>query len=298
MKKDCRLIATLPNIHNKNEVIEMLSNPYISEVRLNSGVNDLLTEKEIVELLKSLEEKYHKKIWIDLKGRQLRITSWADPYYDAIELNHQIELEYPAKIYFRGSNEAEIVHTRGNKIFLDKPPEKAVGKGQSVNIIAKSLAIKGYLTEKDKLLIEESKKVGLNSYMASFVESLDDLSEILSLNPKADIISKIESLKGIELILQNNYLHLMAARDDLYIETGRNIRMLRYLKEIIKRDPSAICASKIFSSLNNSNSVSLSDYEDLELMHSYGYRNYMLGDDIRGPKLTKAIKAWKEFINE
>ena len=41
--------------------------------------------------LKSLSEQYSKDIWLDLKGRQLRIAKWADPLYEAIELNHNID---------------------------------------------------------------------------------------------------------------------------------------------------------------------------------------------------------------
>ncbi len=271
----------------------------IDSVRYNSGVNNLLNEKEVIERLKFLEDKYKKRVWIDLKGRQLRILAWADPMYEAIELNHEIEIEYPAKVVFRGSNESEIIHTKKNKIILSSPPEKAVGKGQSINIFAKSLNIKGYLTDSDKKLIEESRKAGMNYYMASFVESTNDLISILELNRDAKIISKIESMKGLEFI-RNTLLsvNLMAARDDLFIESFQNIKMLKYLREIIEKDKNAICASRIFSSLDKSNNVSLSDYEDLELMYLYGYRYYMLGDDVKGIKLKKTIKAWGDFINE
>ena len=123
--------------------------------------------------------------------------------------------------------------------------------------------------------------------------------EILKINNKANIICKIESKKGLDFINNANIkLNLMAARDDLYTETFRNINMLKYLKDIIKKDENAICASRLFESLNKYDYVSLNDYEDIELMYLYGYRNYMLGDDIKGPKLIKAINAWKEFINE
>lgn len=297
--KNCNLIGTLPNLHDKKSVDEMMKCPYISEVRLNTGVNNLLTPEEIMEAIKSIECMYKKKVWIDLKGRQLRVNNWADPSYEAVELNHEIEIEYPAKIIFRGSKESNILHTRGNKIILDCPPERAVGKGQSVNIIAKSLDIKGYLTNQDIELLKLSECFNMNNFMASFVESVDDLIEILKINNKANIICKIESKKGLDFINNANIkLNLMAARDDLYTETFRNINMLKYLKNIIKKDENAICASRLFESLNKYDYVSLNDYEDIELMYLYGYRNYMLGDDIKGPKLIKAINAWKEFINE
>ncbi len=298
MKKDCKLIGTLPSLHDNQGLDLMLSSKEIAEVRFNSGINELLKAKEIIEKLKILEEWYKKKIWLDLKGRQLRVTAWADPFYEAVELNHEIEIEYPAKIIFRGDNTSNIIHTLKNKIVLDRPPERAVGKGQSVNIIAKSLEIKGYLTAHDQELISLSKEYGLNNYMASFVENITDLSEITKLNQEAHIIAKIESLKGLDFVRNTKEIHLMAARDDLYIETGEKIAMLKYLKEIIQKDPEAICASRIFQSLNTSPNISLSDYEDLELMYRYGYRNFMLGDEIRGPKLVKALNAWRSFVND
>ena len=227
MKNDCKLIGTLPSLHDKKAVHEMMSSDYISEVRLNSGVNDLLTPEEVIERIKVIEKMYKKTVWIDLKGRQLRVNAWADPSYEAVELNHEIEIEYPAKIIFRGSNSSNIMHTKGNKIVLDTPPERAVGKGQSVNIIAKSLNIKGFLTPQDIELIKHSKELGLNNYMASFVENEEDLVEILKLNKEANIICKIESKNGMKFINDTSLpLHLMAARDDLYTETGRNILMM------------------------------------------------------------------------
>ena len=100
----------------------MMSSPLISEARFNSGVNSLMNEEDIINRLKVIETLYKKKIWIDLKGRQLRVNAWADPSYEAIELNHDIELEYPAKVIFRGSNESEILflNCKPNLIELSK----------------------------------------------------------------------------------------------------------------------------------------------------------------------------------
>lgn len=299
MKKDIKLIGTLPHIHNKKAVEEMMSSEYISEVRFNTGVNELLEEKKIIEILKSLEEKFNKKIWIDLKGRQLRVNSWTDTSYEAIELNHKIDIEYPAKVIFRGGNTSNIMHTKGNKIILEEPPERAVGKGQSVNVKAKSLIIEGYLTQLDKEFIKESKELGMNNYMASFLESFDDLVEILSLNTNATIVAKIESLKGLRFALSNNIaIQPMAARDDLWLECKDDINVLKALQEIIKKYPSTICASRLFSSLNKESEISLPDMEDLELMYLYGYKTFMLQDEIQGPKLEKALKGWRSFLYE
>ena len=296
--KECSLIGTLPNLSKRSAVHEMMSSNEISSVRYNTGVNNLMTTDEVLTCLKELESIYKKKIWLDIKGRQLRITKWADPSYQAIELNHNIEVEYPAHIIFRNGTKSEIVRTRGNSITVYPPPKEAVGSGQSVNILAKSLDINGYLTEKDKEFITKGKEYGFNDIMASFIEDIDDLVQILKLNSESNIVSKIESLKGVRFMLEYPNISLMAARDDLYIETGKSIETLKILREIIKRDKEAICASRIFTSLEHSEDVELSDYEDLELMYQMGYKNYMLCDNVSNYCLKRALKSWRNFVNE
>lgn len=289
------LIVTLTSLYDKESIDYIMKSEVVSSVRYNSGVNDLLTPYEVVNTLKSISEMYKKIVWIDLKGRQLRIESWADPRYEAVELNHDIEIEYPAFIHFRGTHEFhEIAHTRKNKVVLTRPPRLSVGKGQSVNIRAKSLNIKGYLTDKDIELIRESRNAGLNHYMASFVEDISDLQSISCLNKDSIIISKIESLRGMEFIRNTNFrIPLMAARDDLFVENDNDYSTIELLKEILKNDENAICASRLFSSNERSIDISLQDYEDIDLMKMLGYKNFMLGDEIRGEKLKKILSIWK-----
>ena len=298
MSKECKLISTLPNLNDKRSLEEMLSFDEISEYRFNSGVNQLMSTRKIMERLKQIEEQTKKKVWIDIKGRQLRVETWANPSYEAIELNHEIEIEYPARVIFRDGTTSEIIRCRGNKILLSDSPYHALGKGQSLNIDAKSLEIKGYLTEQDKELISMSKEYDLNNYMASFVEEMNDLIEIIKRNKKANIVAKIESIKGLKFILENTLtINTMSARDDLYTSLNHSYQTIRYLKEIIKKDPNAICASRIFESLQKQQHISLSDFEDLELMYKFGYRTFMLQDDIKGETLKRTIKGWSEFID-
>lgn len=292
------LIGTLPNLNDEKNLIEMINHPSIDAYRFNSGVNQLMSIDEIIKILKQIQEVTKKKVWIDLKGRQLRITSWANPTYEAIELNHEIEIEYPAKVLFRDGHTSEIIRCRKNKILLDRSPFHALGKGQSINIKAKSLEIKDYLTEEDKELLRLSEKYGINTFMASFIEEIDDLIEILRINPKAQIISKIETLKGIEFALNElTKINIMVGRDDLYTNLENSYLIIKYLKELIKKDQNAICASKIFTSLERSDEIDLKDYEDLELMYQYGYKTFMLQDDLKGPKLIKALNSWENFKN-
>lgn len=298
MRNDCVLIATLPSLNNMEKVKKVFSNPHTAEVRFNTGVQTAYSIEETLDMLKNLSIKFHKKLWIDIKGRQLRVTKWADPMYSCVEISHRVQVSYPASVYFRNGDRVNIAHIKdGNKLFVDPLPREALGAGQSVNILAKDIEIEGYLTEKDRLYLEACKKMDLNFIMASFVESFDDLAQILQVLPKAHIVSKIESLKGISFIKQYNVPNLMAARDDLYLQSGQNYSILEHLKTIISRDSGAICASKIFLSLEKRETVDLADYADLELMYNMGYRKFMLCDNVCNFSFVKAIEAWEEFIN-
>lgn len=298
MYKDCSLIATLPVLNNIEKVLNVFKNSNISEVRFNTGANTQMTIPETVRFLKEMSQKYSKKVWIDIKGRQLRIAKWADPLYSCIELNHNVDVLYPAKICFRNGDCLNITHIKdGNKVFVDPLPRQALGSGQSVNIIANDVEIDGYLTGTDKEYLTECKKVGMNDIMASFVEKYDDFWQILNLLPKANIISKIESIKGINFISNNSIPNLMAARDDLYIESGQNYNMIKHLQKIIEVDPKAICASRIFNSLEKRETVDFADYSDLALMYKMGYRRFMLCDNVCNYAFDKAMLAWEGFIN-
>lgn len=298
MRQDCVLIATLPSLNNMEKVQKVFSNPHIAEVRFNTGVQTAYSIEDTLDMLKKLSIKYNKKLWIDIKGRQLRVAKWADPLYSCIEINHRVQISYPAVVCFRNGDRVNITHIKdGNRLFVDPLPRQALGAGQSVNILAKDIVIEGYLTEKDKLYLSACQKMDLHYIMASFVESFDDLAQILQFLPNAQIVSKIESLKGIDLIEHYNIPNLMAARDDLYLESGQSYSMLKHLKTIISRDSGAICASKIFLSLEKRETVDLADFADLELMYNMGYRKFMLCDNICNYSFAKAIQAWEEFIN-
>lgn len=290
--KPCTLIATVPSFANMANVERAFAEPCVSELRFNTGSDTPFSIEETIEKLKDLAIKNKKKVWIDLKGRQLRITKWADPIYSCIELNHKIELVYPAQVHFRGGDIVNVMHIKdGNKIFVDPLPRQALGAGQAVNIIAKELNIEGYLTPTDKKYLMACRKHNMLNIMASFVEKPSDISEILCILPNACIISKIESLKGIKLISQSKIGNLMAARDDLYIQCGQNYDIINLLKVIIHEDSDAICASKIFETLE------MHDFMDVEIMYCLGYRKFMLDDNVCNYNFEKAITAWKEFIN-
>ena len=98
-----------------------------------------------IERLNCISKLSGKKIWIDLKGRQLRVKSWGEVNYEAIELNHEIDIEYPAKVIFRENHEANIIHTRGNKIILDRimVEQKNIAKFQKTIVKMSKIIGKG-----------------------------------------------------------------------------------------------------------------------------------------------------------
>ncbi|MBI4851647.1 MAG: hypothetical protein HY819_07620 [Acidobacteria bacterium] len=302
------LIATLPAIHQERLLTQIIQHPLVGELRYNTGVISAYSPRETLTRILLLTERYGKKLWIDLKGRQLRITNWAVPNYGKIELNHEIEVDCPAKVYFRGNDFSELKIVRGNIIYVDPPPRYAVGSGQAINIHGNNLKIKGYFTQEDLAYIALASELGVNNFMLSFVEGFSDITDFQSLWQKyllinnPNIVLKIESPKGLEFI--NSFeiksipnCSLMAARDDLMINIGENkAEILLALKQIIKQDPQAIVASRIFASLENG-SVSMGDFADLALMHHLGYSRFMFSDGICNQYFDKAIQAWENFLS-
>lgn len=291
------LFATLPAIHEQDLLEEMVAHPSVDAVRYNTGQISPYSAEETIERLVSLTEEHSKDLWIDLKGRQLRITHWAYPRDGGrITLNHSIEVEQPAWMYFRGETRSQIREVQGNVVWVDPPPRNAVGEGQAVNIEAARLQIDGYLIDSDRRYLDASAVHGVDQFMLSFVEQEADLDEVRSEfgpdNP--NFILKIESAAGVDFVRSSSGHRLMAARDDLLINVGPR-SILGALEQIIQQDPDAICASRLFSSLERRPQVSMSDISDLELMRKMGYRHFMLSDGICRYHFRPAIEAWEQF---
>lgn len=297
MKEDCTLIATLPSMNCLDNVRDAFSRPEISEVRFNTGSVSPYSPHETVKILKELSCEYGKKLWVDLKGRQLRVTEWGNPLFSCIKINHKINVENGARIYLRNGECCRIMHIEdGNKLYVDPLPRHAVGAGQSVNIMSKSLKIHGYLTEQDEQYIDACGKEGIKSFFLSFAEQEDDIAQVMKQIPDAEVVLKIESEGGMRLMERMvPGARYMAARDDLYIQTGTG--MMEKLHRIIQKDEGAICASRIFLSLEKSNTPEFCDYTDLELMYRMGYRNFMLCDNVCNHALRPALDVWNKWLS-
>lgn len=305
------LIATLPAAHRTELLKKIISHPLIKGVRYNTGYVTPYLPKETLKRILELTERYNKILWVDLKCRQLRIANWAVPDYGKIILNHEIEVDCPARVYFRGNEWSELKVARGNIIYVDPPPKSAVGEGQAINIHGNNLKIKGFLTNEDRVYISAACELDINKFMLSFVESIDDIKETEEelnknsnydfFNNPAQFVLKIESVKGLEFVESMpakmiERFQIMAARDDLMINIGKNkAMMLPAIQKIIMKDSRAIVASRIFSGLENDGTVSMADFSDLKLMKMMGYKNFMLSDNICQRHFEKAMKAWQDF---
>ncbi|MFA5048347.1 MAG: pyruvate kinase [Patescibacteria group bacterium] len=234
------------------------------------------TLKRILDVTKD------KKFWLDIKGRQLRIEQWSVPTYGDIVLNHKVEVDLPATVWFRGNEKSTIIAISENKIYVEPQPPRAVGAGQAINIHGSNLKIIGYLTDEDKRYLDAAAKIGIKNFMLSFVECWDDIKLVSDNYPVNDIIDKIESPKGVAWIdsFNNAAVTLMAARDDLYINTESKLTIFDHLKTIIDKDRDAILASRILESLIDNEHPSLSDLTDIGLMVMMGYKTFMFGDGL------------------
>ena len=351
------IIATIPPPQRDEQVRLVAEHPLLSGARFNVGARSPYPPAETLERLR--DALGEKTFWVDLKGRQLRITGWAVPTYGDIELNHEFEVDLPATIYFRGAEKSLIREVRGKKIYVDPPPPRAVGDGQAVNVHGKNLRIKGFLTEEDRLYIEAARNLGIHDYMLSFVEEQSDIAAVRELDPAARIVAKIESPRGLEFVRGlprrsgttlasgaggagstsgaggtsgasaassitlasgagstnaagaagsagvagsasgtsgaggaggtsgtsgasgASEIRLMAARDDLFINLeDSKLEMFDALELILEKDPDAMVASRILTSLENEPLVSMGDLSDLHLMDRLGYRTFMLSDGL------------------
>ncbi|MFH1589817.1 MAG: pyruvate kinase [archaeon] len=279
--KNAKAIVTIPPY--APFVKEVVNHPIVSGLRLNTvmPVNESL--EDVLGRLYKETESAGKDLWIDLKCRQLRVKNFGVPPFTEIELTHNLEVNTPVTAYFSdGEESATVLRVDGNKLIMQEGPRRVVGPGESVNIPDRSLKIDGYLTEVDKNYINAAKSIGLHNYMISYVEGKEDAGKILKLDFKANIIEKIESLKGLNYVMKHwvGKTGLMTARGDLYVEMKLPHQVIEAEEMIIGKDENAVVASRIFSSLSQSLEPTCADIGDVDNLLRMGYRTFMFGDDI------------------
>src|SRR5690606_24893501 len=96
-------------------------------------------------------QSFGQPLWIDLKGRQLRVASAAIPPYTEVRLSHRIRVRTPVDAYFSdGTEPVRVAAVDGDRLILEDGPRRLVGPGESVNIVHPSLHVEGTLTDTDR----------------------------------------------------------------------------------------------------------------------------------------------------
>jgi pyruvate kinase len=258
---------------------EVAAHRLVSGFRLNTVMPLKDGPREALERL----TKFGQPLWVDLKGRQLRVVGAAMPPYTEVRLSHRIRVRTPVDAFFSDGNErARVAAVDGDRILLEDGPRRMIGPGESVNILHPSLEIEGTLTETDRAYLAAMKELGLTQVMLSYVESPEDVAEVKSLLPNAEVLLKIESQRGLNFVKRHGskYGHLIAARGDLYVEVPRPHQIAPALKTIIKADTEAVVASRIFDSLAWQTVPVSADITDVAFLLEIGYREFMLGDQV------------------
>ncbi|MFA6089438.1 MAG: pyruvate kinase [Candidatus Woesearchaeota archaeon] len=261
---------------------EVAAHPIVCGLRLNTVMP---VKENLEEVLKRLNgDANGKNLWIDLKGRQLRVTGYGVPPFTEIDISHEIYVKTPTTAYFSDGKEyATLLKINNKKLIMQDGPKRVVGPGEAINIPDESLRIKGYFTDTDLKYIEAGLKTGVNNYMLSFIESKKDIDDFRKFYKDANVVAKIESRKGMNYVSttwNKDDARLMAARGDLYIEVKKPHEIITCVENIVKKNNDAIVASRIFPSLSNSLEPSCEDLGDVDNLLRMGYKTVMFGDDV------------------
>jgi pyruvate kinase len=258
---------------------ELAAHPLVSGLRLNTVMPLAETPGEVLARLTALGPP----LWVDLKGRQLRVTAAAVPPFTEVRLSHRIRVRTPTDAFFDdGREHARVVAVDGDRLILEDGPRRVIGPGESVNVVHPSLEIEGTLTETDRAYLEAMKAAGLRKVMLSYAERPEDVEEVKALLPDAEVVLKIESRRGLALARRHGAVlgRLMAARGDLYVEVLEPHRIVGALREVIRADPEAIVGSRLFPSLARHPVPEAADITDAAFLMALGYRTFLLGDEV------------------
>lgn len=256
---------------------EVARHPLVAGLRLNTVMPVKGGPREALARLKDLGAP----LWVDLKGRQLRVVGGAVPPYTEVRLSHPIRLDCPADAYFSdGRERVRVAAAEGDRLLLEDGPRRLVGPGESVNIPSRSLEVLGTLTATDREYLEAMGELGLHRVMLSYAERPEDAQEVRGLLPGAEVLLKIESRRGLDFAARHGASHgrLMAARGDLYVELPRPHHLPAALRAVLAADPEAVAGSRLFDSLVHSPVPSSADLCDVAFLLELGYRTFLLGD--------------------
>lgn len=283
-KQRIRVIASLPPYAEHRKYI--IGHPLIDELRFNTIWDTDVTRDRLLQRLQ--EECQGKRLWIDLKARQLRVIENAYIPEAFARLNHRLRVDLPVEAHFRDYTAQVVEIVEGDRLMFDRAPRIAVGRGQPLNITHPSLEIEGFLLDSDREYIEAAVQLGLHDYLLSFYEDWSDSAEVLAIDPRANIVAKIESQRGMQFVREKyaqlpkkDRPRLMAARDDLWVHyRDQHAGYLPAVQDIALADTTAIVASRLLTSFENGGKLSPNDLSDLELVLRMGYRTIMISDGL------------------
>lgn len=258
---------------------EVARHPLVTGLRLNTVMPIKGSPHDTLRRLSG----YGVPLWVDLKGRQLRVVGAAIPPFTEVRVSHPLRVETPADCFFDDGREyARVMEVDGDRLILEDTPRRFVGPGESINLVHPSLKIDGTLTPTDREYLSAMKELGMTRVMLSYCEETSDVEEVKSLLPGAEVVLKIESLKGLDLAARqgDRQGRLMAARGDLYVEVLEPHRIVRAMRAVHAADPQAWVASRLFPSLAKGSVPEAQDIGDAAWLMSLGYRTFMLGDEV------------------
>ncbi len=258
---------------------EVVAHPLVDGLRLNTVMPVAGGPDAALDLL----GRHGAPVWVDLKGRQLRVVEAGVPPFTSIRISHRVEVPLPCDAFFSdGREHARVVAVDGDRLILADSPRRVVGPGESVNLPHPDLVVHGTLTDTDRAYLAAMRARGWTRVMLSFVESPEDVAEVRALLPDAEVVSKIESVRGLRHAVAHGAAHgrLMAARGDLYVEVGRPHQVIGALRRLIRADPDAIVASRLFDSLGYGAVPESADLGDAAFLMGLGYRTFLLGDQV------------------
>ena len=277
-REKVRAIVTLPPYASFAE--EVARHPLVEGFRLNT-VMPLAgeTPREALARLSALG----RPLWVDLKGRQLRVVEAAVPPFTAVRVSHRVRVPVPCDVFFGDGREAaRLVAVDGDRLLLEDGPRRVVGPGESVNVVHPALEVEGSLTEGDRAWLAAMRDLGVTRAMLSFVEREEDVAELRAELPGVEPMLKVESRRGLAFAGRHGARlgRLVAARGDLYVEVREPHRIVGALRAVIAADPDAVAASRLFPSLVRTPVPVASEVCDAAFLLALGYRTFLLGDEV------------------
>ncbi|MCB0197075.1 MAG: hypothetical protein KDJ65_34320 [Anaerolineae bacterium] len=278
---------------------DVAAHPLVCGFRLNTVMPLRGGPQEALQRLTG----YGLPLWVDLKGRQLRVVGAAIPPFTEVRLSHPIRVDTPVDAFFADGTECvRVAAVDGDRLILADGPRRLIGPGESVNIVHPSLRIDGTLTETDRAYLAAMRELNLTKVMLSYTEQPDDAQEVKDLLPKAEVMLKIETQRGLAFARRHKSSHgrLVAARGDLYVEVLQPHKITTALREVISVDPQAVVASRIFDSLAFHPVPASADIGDVAFLLSLGYRTFMLGDALclRRDSVLEALNLLEAMAGE